>query len=198
MVIAVILILFGITFGISRGVQNAQARTKAKAELAAIAQGLEQFKAAHGDYPWAAETAIGGAAGRNANSNQLLRALMGWMKFERTGTTVNFTLKATDEVPSEGPRSYIDPTKLGLSDPDTLSLSLPPDELYLTDPWGNAYVYLYRTDDSAEWENFGYILFSMGPDGTLSTSGLDLNKGTMTRAHRDQEQENFDNIHAGE
>ena len=36
MVIAVILILTGITFGISRGVQNAQARAKTKAELATM------------------------------------------------------------------------------------------------------------------------------------------------------------------
>ena len=52
MVIAVILILAGITFGVSRGVQNAQARTKARAELATIAQAIEQFKSRYGDYPW--------------------------------------------------------------------------------------------------------------------------------------------------
>ena len=52
MVISVILILAGITFGISRGVQNAQARTKARAELATIAQAIEQFKSRYGDYPW--------------------------------------------------------------------------------------------------------------------------------------------------
>ena len=52
MVITVILILAGITFGISRGVQNAQARTKAKAELATISQAIEQFKSRYGDYPW--------------------------------------------------------------------------------------------------------------------------------------------------
>ena len=52
MVIAVILILASITFGISRGVQNAQARAKAKAELATISQALEQFKSRYGDYPW--------------------------------------------------------------------------------------------------------------------------------------------------
>ena len=52
MVISVILILAGITFGISRGVQNAQARTKAKAELAVISQAIEQFKLRYGDYPW--------------------------------------------------------------------------------------------------------------------------------------------------
>jgi len=43
-VIAIIMVLAGITFGISRGVQNAQARTRAKAELAVLSQGIEQFK----------------------------------------------------------------------------------------------------------------------------------------------------------
>ena len=52
MVITVILILAGITFGISRGVQNVQARTKAKAELAVISQALETYKSKNGDYPW--------------------------------------------------------------------------------------------------------------------------------------------------
>ena len=52
MVITVILILAGITFGISRGAQNAQARTKAKAELATTSQAIEQFKSRYGDYPW--------------------------------------------------------------------------------------------------------------------------------------------------
>jgi len=52
MVIAVIMVLAGITFGISRGVQNAQARAQAKAELAVIAQALEGFKSTYGDYPW--------------------------------------------------------------------------------------------------------------------------------------------------
>ena len=51
MVIAIILVLAGITFGVSRGVYNAQARAGAKADLAAIAQGLEQFKSVFGDYP---------------------------------------------------------------------------------------------------------------------------------------------------
>ena len=50
MVIAVIMILAGITFGISRGVENAKRRSVAKAELTVIAQALEQFKLRHGDH----------------------------------------------------------------------------------------------------------------------------------------------------
>jgi hypothetical protein len=33
------------------------------------------------------------------------------------------------------------------------------------DPWGNAYVYSYRSAPGAEWRPAGVILFSAGPDG---------------------------------
>ncbi|MFP4673738.1 MAG: type II secretion system protein, partial [Opitutales bacterium] len=55
MVIAVIMLLAGLTFGISTGVRNAQARAEAKGELATLQQGLERFKSQHGDYPWVEE-----------------------------------------------------------------------------------------------------------------------------------------------
>ena len=81
MVIAIILILAGITFGVSRGAQNAQARTKAKAELAVISQSLEQYKSVNGDYPWV--TGIDGVA----RAKDLAKALMGWKEFSRSGTS---------------------------------------------------------------------------------------------------------------
>ena len=85
MVIAVILILAGITFGISRGVQNAQARTKAKAELAIISQGLEQYKSVNGDYPW-----VTGSSNEVDRAKELAKALMGWKEFDRSGSSVNY------------------------------------------------------------------------------------------------------------
>ena len=77
-VIAIIMVLAGITFGISRGVQNAQARTRAKAELAVLSQGIEQFKLRYGDYPWH-------DSGGSDTNKMLLFALTGRLAMERNG-----------------------------------------------------------------------------------------------------------------
>jgi prepilin-type N-terminal cleavage/methylation domain-containing protein len=84
MVIAVILILTGITFGISRGVQNAQARAKTKAELATISQAIEQFKSRYGDYPWhdSSITDYPTPNGGDPTNTMLLFALTGRLTME--------------------------------------------------------------------------------------------------------------------
>ena len=167
-VISVVLILSGITFGISRGVQNSQARAQAKAELAVIAQGLEQFKALYGDYPWINSTAD------VTEANKLFKSLWGWMKLERiesvtpgSGSTVELV-----ELASAGTR-FIDATKMYLNRalPDENSV---PTNLFLVDPCGNNYLYTYNKASSA-WDNFGYVLYSQGPDGDctrVDTNGI--------------------------
>ena len=131
MVIAVILILAGITFGITRGVQNAQARAKAKAELAIISQSLEQYKSVNGDYPWV-----------NDNPKEFAKALMGWKEFNQSGSSVVYIDKTN--VPSIGPRAFIDPKKLSYSGTLPIDSDEKPTNLNFTDPWGNEYIYKYR------------------------------------------------------
>lgn len=182
MVIAVILILAGITFGITRGVQNAQARTRAKAELASIAQSLEQFKSTNGDYPWV-----------RGEPEEFAKALLGWMEFERSDNGARFVEKDSDDVPPGGPKSFIDPTKLNFTGalPDT------PDQvpqIEFIDPWGNAYIYLYKDSAAGEWNNFGYVLYSSGADGRDTPVDDD---GILEQSDRDIP-ENADNIYGGE
>jgi len=190
-VIAVIFILVGITFGISRGVQNAQARAKAKAELAVIAQALEQFKSRHGDYPWAA--ANPGAA--ESNGERLFQALMGFYQFDASSDPPEFKEKETDEIPVSGPNGFVDPTKLSMNKPDD---SLPedptkiPSDFHFVDPWGNPYVYRYKSSSSDGWDKFGYVLFSRGPDGKTGTPIPD------TGIQPEREGDAVDNIYAGE
>lgn len=182
-VIAIILILAGITFGIFRGVQNAQARAKAKAELATISQALEQYKSANGDYPW------------TTDSVELTKSLMGWKKFVRNGTSVSFVDKGTNEVSDvSGPKSFIDPSKLSTTGTIPTSATTKPTDLKLTDPWGNDYVYLYKTSSTGSWDNFGYVLYSKGSDGTHTAVGLD---GIIETTDRN-DSKNIDNIYAGE
>lgn len=181
MVIAVIMILAGITFGISRGVQNAQARAKAKAELAAIAQALEGYKSTHGDYPWA------------ANGDQLAQALMGWRHFQR-GTSGPPAFVPVTSVPNTGPKSFIDATKLDYSGDLPATANTAPGTGAFVDPWGSEYVYAYRTSTTSSWDNFGYVLYSKGADGADTPVDAD---GILTPAIRDSS-DNIDNIYSGE
>ena len=186
MVIAVILILAGITFGISRGVQNAQARTKAKAELAIISQGLEQYKSVNGDYPWVTESS------EVDRAKELAKALMGGKEFDRSGSSVDY--KDKDNVPSSGPRAFIDSEKLSYSGTLPSNNNVMPTDVYYTDPWGNSYVYKYRTSTASSWDNFGYVLYSKGSDN----SHVEVSSDGILNATLRQNSKNIDNIYAGE
>ena len=188
LVIAVIAILASITFGVSRGIQSAQNRARAKAELAVLSQSIEQFKLRKGDFPW---TDGGGDPGET-----LLQALLGWKEFRRAGDEASFDDIGT--VPAGGPKAFIDTAQFKAGDPGDLSQELPADNetrpagLVFLDPWDNPYIYEYK--DSEAWENFGYVLYSAGPDGEHTPVGAD---GVVSRAVREADS-NLDNIYPGE
>ena len=47
----------------------------------------------------------------------------------------------------------------------------------ILDPWGNPYKYWYKWDNNtAEWDIFGYHLYSTGPNGASAHTAL---KGEM-------------------
>ena len=190
MVIAVILILAGITFGVSRSVQNAQARDKAKAELAIISQSLEQYKSVNGDYPWVTEI------NELDRAKEFAEALMGWKEFAQSGTSAGSGITYEDkvDVPSSGPRAFIDPKKLSYSGILPTESNEKPADLYFTDPWGNEYIYRYRTSASGAWDNFGYVLYSKGSDNSHVAVSSDGVLDTTVR----QNSKNVDNIYAVE
>jgi prepilin-type N-terminal cleavage/methylation domain-containing protein len=166
MVIAVILILAGITFGISRGVQNAQARTKAKAELATISQAIEQFKSRYGDYPWHQ----GGGGDSTDNNKMLLYALTGRMVLADPSPTDNTTeieaIEITDEAQIDKNPKFLDDSKFSTTKTGQLTTNL-------LDPWGNPYVYRYKGDNSPDdWDVFGYHLYSTGPKGNPANTAI--------------------------
>lgn len=207
-VIAIIAILAGISVGVASAVKESQARSRATAEIAIIAQALEQFKSDTGDYPWTSfryssnnrGSALGGG-------EELFQALLGWRKFTNNNGEVSFELKDLDEVPTNGPEQYVDVSRLTYANEASLgedgevfeynpeiSVKLsPPTELSFIDPWGNPYVYVYYRS-SAQWDNFGYLLYSMGPDMEDVATGPD---GVLTDLIRN-EGANADNIYAGE
>ena len=204
MVIAVILILAGITFGVSRGVQNAQARAKAKAELATISQALETYKSKNGDYPWISVSNVADDDSVEKASHGLLKTLVGWQSVD--GKQVGQT--NSSGIRYEKAKSLLDVSKLSLSRewpvPSSDDETAPSTTTYFTDPWGNAYVYLYNKNPSNlnTWVRYGYVLFSRGGDGAASSSGLDESTGEMVTypagsSFREQTA-NIDNIIAGQ
>jgi prepilin-type N-terminal cleavage/methylation domain-containing protein len=163
MVIAVILILAGITFGISRGVQNAQARAKAKAELATISLAIEQFKSRYGDYPWHKQ-------GEVDTNKTLLFALTGRLVLgdpdpqdskNETKALIIDTQNQIDANPK-----FLDDTKFSTS-------LINGETTNLLDPWGQPYIYWYKWDnESNDWDVFGFHLYSTGPKGSSANDAI--------------------------
>ena len=165
MVLAVILILTGITFGISRGVQNAQARAKTKAELATISQAIEQFKSRYGDYPW--------HDSEGSDTNQmLLFALTGRLVMEKQtdgSISVTSTPSQDDAEVIKRPK-FLDDTKF------STQVDGSGNSTKLLDPWGNPYIYWYKWEAaenvSPVWDVFGFHLYSTGPNGNTSNDAI--------------------------
>ena len=201
MVIAVILVLAGITLGISRGVQNAQARAKAKAELATISQALETYKLKHGDYPWIGVNNVTNDNELNNVAHGVLKSLVGWQSLD--GTQVGGT--DSDGEVFKKAESVLDVSKLSLSRdwPDSYPEKSPTLRTYFVDPWGNSYVYLYKDPtNSVQWDRFGYILFSRGADGKASSTGITEITGEIVTSPEGaafkNQNDNIDNVYAGE
>ncbi|MFT4901093.1 MAG: general secretion pathway protein G [Lentimonas sp.] len=183
MVIAILAILSGLSFGVFQGIQSAQNRAQAKAELSVLAQALELFKSANGDYP------ITNDVENDDNGVVLSKSLLGWKEFV-AGSPPKF--KDKTNVPSSGPKSYIDLGTFFTSGTMPESINKKPTNLILLDPWGNPYVYAYK--ESSAWSNFGYVLYSAGTDGVHESVSAD---GVMTATIRN-DANNADNIYAGE
>ena len=205
-VIAILSILSGISFGVIRGVRSAQNSAKAQAELAVLAEALEQYKAGNGDYPWtppgdptnsdpddAMEVAI-------VNGEILLNALMGWGRFVGSAGATSFDS-------SKQGRAILDVSKFTVrlkgadqeheEYPDS---SVAPAGYYLSDPWGKPYVYVYAQDASrSTWQMFGYHLYSKGSDAIDSGASISFTSGVVD--HDDSYRyntHNADNIYVGE
>lgn len=182
MVIVVIAILAGISVSVYSSVQNTQSRSRAKADIAYMAQALEQFKAVNGDYPWT-------SSGGDTSELVLSKSLLGWKEFAKTTSGTSFQDKTS--VPNGGPKVFVEPEKFNYTgtvpdDPETK-----PTDLVFVDPWGNAYVYEYKT--TAAWDNFGYVLYSKGDDGVDTPVSAD---GILDSTHTD-DANNLDNLYLG-
>lgn len=186
---AVVLVLMGITFGVTKGVLNQQARSQARAELAMIAQALEEFKLTYGDYPIVAED---DPVGTNANAKALTLALTGFL-YLKPGTVEG----SREMIEVDNSKSFIDIEKMNLSEDFGAPLTYAQlnEDSFLLDPWREPYVYVYHKGSSVNsWDNISYVLFSKGPDREAELDDTIINTGILDQAHY-SEDENKDNIY---
>lgn len=158
---AIVAVLAGIVLGAGRRAVEQGRIARAQAELAVVAAALESYRLQQGDFP------------RTDDGAMLLQALIG-----RRGP-------GRDPIES---RAFLELARFEISD------GLDPQvdaRARLTDPWGQPYVYAYRTPPS-NWANPGYVLYSKGPDaedaGALETGGwpnpADLRNGDNVSVSR--------------
>ncbi len=208
-------ILIGIAIGGIGSVKQQANISRARSELALIAQALEEYKKFYGDYPQTGPS-IGGSQkvtlnaqgisvgpGTTSVSARLLNALIG------VYAPTNFTTRLN------GP-TFIDVGKLQLEIPFSTSAlttsnlmttfavptGSPPAKPVvnnaLIDPWGNRYLYFYKSVPVAgrpapAWNAPSYILYSAGPDGaSTSLPGANGIFSGTTQTTND----NADNIYA--
>lgn len=176
-VIAILGILAVILIRATGNLMEERAAIKARAEMNALAQALEVYKADFGDYPWIRDDA-----------KQFARALLG----ER-GPKTNAVLQ---DAKRGNIKRYIDLEKFNIKEGPRSSVDA------ILDPWGNPYRYYYKREITNEkgvysgsWDAPGFILISAGPDGELGREPT--NSGGMTTS-RSMESAGFDDLIVGE
>jgi len=163
--IAILAILTSVAVGGGAWAFRRAYTARAQAELSALATALEAYKRQHGDYPR--------TSGGESRGAQLLQALVGAR--EPSGAVLNPRGRLWIELGLFTTREGLDPLANAAAD--------------LIDPWGNAYVYIYK-EPLGGWVNPGFVLYSAGPDGRHNPALL---LGGYSQRDLD---ENRDNLYA--
>jgi len=140
---------------------------RAQAELSALTVALDGYKRQYGDYP-----RTSGSRGESRGA-QLLQSLVGVRG--PSGAVLNSRGRVSIDLGRFTMRDGLDPLVNAAAE--------------LIDPWGNAYVYIYKEPFGA-WTNPGFVLYSAGPDGLHNPMLL---SGGYSQRDLD---ENRDNLYA--
>lgn len=196
----VLAVLVSLSFGMVTGARQRSATGRAKAELALLAQALENYRRHFGDYP---------QTGTSVLNSQKVTALV--------GSDAAQALLFNSLTGVYGPRGVLAGRQNGplLVDPWNLSTEVvlspenfgvpvgsPPVKVPVAnaflDPWGNRYLYFYQRalepGSASAWRAPGYVLYSAGPDGASSVlpPATGIFPGDNERAG-----DNADNLYAG-
>jgi prepilin-type N-terminal cleavage/methylation domain-containing protein len=210
-VIAVLAILATFTVGAIRGAGERANMARARAQLAALAAALEEFKRLYGDYPQtgefpqAAATPTGVSAtmpngvgpGFNFAQAKLFNALTGVYGARGFGNAdrlngPNLLEVAKFTVNGTLMNNFLVPVSNAPNPP-----SKPEQNVTLLDPWGRRYLYYYKNARMPNaWQASGYVLYSAGrvvaANGT-QTPPIAVTTGLMLAT---QTAEMADNIYA--
>ena len=173
-VISIIAILSAISLNVVRGVKERSAVSLAKAELAALAQALEMYKLQYGDYPQTGSATNASLSSTTASAR------------DAQGILFNALTGKRGPLPAEtkiAGKAFVDLARMTLQSPSTMPASGADTVANaFVDPWGNRYLYYYKTGTSAQWiATPSYILLSVGMDDapvgeetapTVTTAGV--------------------------
>ncbi len=155
-VLAIVGGLVGLVFGATRGVQERARRARAAAELAVLAQALEAYRAACGDFPrTGAATGLATApAAADDAPGILFNALTG-----RRGPAVTLVPLARPSFVAPGAPALQTAAWPEAGGADQCANAF-------LDPWGRRYLYWYRTGPG--WRATAPVLLSAGGDGAAA------------------------------
>jgi prepilin-type N-terminal cleavage/methylation domain-containing protein len=210
-VIAVLAILAAFSIGAIRGAKERANIARARAQLAALATALEEFKRLYGDYPQTGEfqqapaTPTGITAtqptgmGPNANTAQakLFNALTGVYGARGFGNAdrlngPNLLEVAKFSLNGTLMNNFLVPVSNAPNPP-----SKPEQNVSLLDPWGRRYLYYYKSARTPNaWQATGYVLYSAGKNVAANgtqTPPISVTTGLMLAT---QTAEMADNIYA--
>jgi prepilin-type N-terminal cleavage/methylation domain-containing protein len=199
-VVAIIALLMGFVVTMSAGAKQRAGMARAKSELSALTQALENYRRYYGDYPQTgaagqATPAVTSTIGINQVQSLLFNALTGVYAPNNFSTRLNgpsfidlskFTLEVSININTFGVPNGSPPVKQAVANS-------------FLDPWGRRYVYYYKPASArpvvaGAWRAPAYVLYSVGPDGLQSATP---NVGTGLYSSGTQNSgTNADNIYA--
>ncbi len=165
-VIAIIAVLAALTTRVADSVTQAQGRSRAASDMAAMAVGLDAFKGMYNDYP-----RLNAKGGVENCARSLYKCLAGqsYMKVE------DGHIKFIDVDKESDYRPLVEVSLMRIGDPsnpDEPVTNYDNDKNAFIDPWGNPYLYYYDTStivgSFGAWEGTSFFLLSMGEDGDSS------------------------------
>jgi prepilin-type N-terminal cleavage/methylation domain-containing protein len=192
-VISIIAILSAISLNVVKGVKERASVGQAKAELAALSQALEMYKLQYGDYPQTG-TVNNSAATKDASGVPIAASAT-----DGPGILFNALTGKRGPLPGETPvdgKAYVDLARLTLQSPTTMpAAGANTVANAFVDPWGNRYLYYYKTVTSTQWTKTpSYILLSVGPGEVTGVSSV-APDGSITKTTSGDE---LDDIYANE
>lgn len=198
-VIAIMAILFSLSFGLVFAAKQRAAIGRARGELSALTQALEDYKRHYGDYPQTgsaqqATPVIAATVGNSQAQALLLNALIGVYGPSNFSTRINGPIfievtKFTLEVELTTTTAAIFGVAQGTPPMKQIVANA------LKDPWGNRYMYYYKAAGPAgfQWRAPAYVLYSVGPDGQHTAPNVSTGLFTGTTQTTGT---NSDNIYA--